>query len=208
MPPLTREFDASEPLRVNVFPTRRGRRVTSQSFRVANVTINDNPDALMYTIAEDGQSVEFTAGDAAEDGQVITGVIEGEEEGTDPATLRAEFEFTVVNVNPDGVELEAEPGNSDGVELEPGTGDAGGDAGAGGEPPTADGDAGTDAAGGDVGGDAGPAPAPAPAPGAPPGPTQVAPGFRPPGPPPPPPPPPAPPAAPRGGGGRGRGGNR
>jgi hypothetical protein len=197
---LERELDARDNLTVKVYPTRHGRRITSSSFRVSGVTIDNDPDSLKYTIAPDGQSVEFSAGDAAEDGQVVTGTIEGEQEGVDPGVLKAPFSFTIADVNPDGIDLEpAEPqpdglgtdggtaGPAPGPAPEPGGPETGGIDGTSEPAPTAPGGTGTDGTGvgGAEGGTEEPPPPPAPGPGGAP-------------PPPPPPPQPAPMRAPGG----------
>jgi hypothetical protein len=116
---LTHEFDAGDVLKVRAFPTRRGRRRPSQSFRIRNVTVDENPDSLRWTIDPDGQSVTFEAGDAAENGQVITGAIEAVEDGAGENTLTAQFQLTIIDAQSDGVELEIEENPTDGVDIEP-----------------------------------------------------------------------------------------
>jgi hypothetical protein len=116
---LTHEFDAGDVLKVRAFPTRRGRRRPSQSFRIRNVTVDENPDSLRWTIDPDGQSVTFEAGDAAENGQVITGAIEAVEDGAGENTLTAQFQLTIIDAQSDGVELEVEENPTDGVDIEP-----------------------------------------------------------------------------------------
>lgn len=179
---LTHDFDAGDVLKVRVFPTRHGKRRQSPSFRVNNVTVDENPDALRWTIDPDGQSVTFESGDAIANGQVIAGTIEATEDGAGENDLTAQFQLTVIDAQSDGVDLEVEENPTDGVDLQP-------------EPPPTPtptpeppptpepgtGDAGT--------GDAPPPPPPPPPPG---------PGGPPPPPPPPPPPAPAPMRAPGG----------
>lgn len=120
------EFDATEPLKISVFPTRKGKRHKPEGFRVANVVIDENEGSVTNEISEDGQSVTFTATDAAESGQVISGIIEATEPGAVDADLQAEFRLTLADLASDGIDLEKSENPSDGLDLESGGGEPGG----------------------------------------------------------------------------------